>query len=125
MVNDMRALALRLVLGTGVLVALLDLAASAAPPAGRLDRAAEQVAGHAVDRPQALALGLGLLVLAGGIAGRRRLAMWVSIAALALTTAAALPHRPVRAAASGTLVVVLVALHEEFATRPDGWRTRP
>ena len=86
--------------------------------------AADMLAGTPLARQQALTLGVMLLVLAHGVATRRRLALHLGTAALALTAVVALPGHPVRLTVLGAVLVALVALRDEFATRPDARRLR-
>jgi lysyl-tRNA synthetase class 2 len=72
-----------------------------------------------------VAAGLALLVLARGIAGGRRLALYGL--AVALAAAGALPgaaHRPARLVVGATVVGLLLALYRLFPVRPHPRRLR-
>jgi lysyl-tRNA synthetase class 2 len=126
----MGSVRIRVLAGLPAAIGAVDIGAAIAPHgSGRMWRhAADVLAGGRMPRPQELTIGLLLLILAHGIAGRRRLALHVAIAALAIGTvalaASAMPGRPLRIALLGALLVTLVALRAEFPTRPDIRRLR-
>ncbi len=122
----MRVYAVRVLAAAAAALGLLHLLAGTVPPHG--DRpwrhAVTLVDGAPTARPQAVLFGLLMLVLAHGLAGRRRLARQLAIAGLALAGVVSLHTGPVRVAALGAALLVLVALGAEFPARPDARRLR-
>ncbi|HEY2669718.1 MAG TPA: phosphatidylglycerol lysyltransferase domain-containing protein [Rugosimonospora sp.] len=107
-------------------IGVIDLATATAPHhSGRICRhAASLFAGGPMPRPQALTIGLVMVILAHGAAGRRRLSLHLAMAALALAALRAMPGRPVRVTLLGAVLIGLFALRAEFPTRPDTRRLR-
>ncbi len=122
----MRDVGVRLLAALPASVGAVDVAAATMPHhhARVYRHAANLLAGTPLARQQALTLGLMLLVLAHGIATRRRLALHLGTVMLALTALGALRGHPLRLAVLGAVLVALVALRDEFTTRPDGRRLR-
>jgi lysyl-tRNA synthetase class 2 len=126
----MRSVRIRVLAGIPAAVGAVNIGAAVAPHgSGRVWRhAANLLDGGRMPRPQELTIGLLMLILAHGIAGRRRLALHLAIAGLGLAAVAlavsAMPGRPVRVVLVGALLVALVALRAEFPTRPDARRLR-
>jgi lysyl-tRNA synthetase class 2 len=122
----MRDVGVRLLAALPATVGTVDVAAGTLPRhEARVWRsAANMLAGTPLARQQALTLGVLLLVLAHGVATRRRLALHLGVAVLAVTALGALRGRPVRLAVVGLLLVSLVVLRDRFVTRPDGRRLR-
>jgi lysyl-tRNA synthetase class 2 len=122
----MRGVGVRVLAALPAAVGTVDVVAATTPHQhARVCRhAANLLAGGPLPRQQALTLGLMLLILAHGLATRRRLALHLGIAALVLAAIGAMPGRPVRVAVFGTVLVVMVALRDEFPTRPDARRLR-
>jgi lysylphosphatidylglycerol synthetase-like protein (DUF2156 family) len=125
-VEGMRDIGVRVLAALPATVGTVDVAAGALPR--HHDRvwrqAANLLAGGPLARQQALTLGLLLLVLAHGIATRRRLALHLCTAALVLTAVIALPGHPVRLTVLGAALVALAALRDQFITPPDSGRLR-
>jgi lysyl-tRNA synthetase class 2 len=121
----MRVVGIRVLSAFAAVAGLVDLVAATPQHAGRVCRAAAVfLIGQPLTRPQALILGLLLLTVAHGVAGRRRLALHAALAGLALSMFATVPGAPVRVAAMGALMVALVALRDQFGTPPDHRRLR-
>src|SRR5258706_11083243 len=106
----MRVVGVRLLAALPATVGTVDIVAATAPhDSGRVYRhAANLLAGGHMPRPQALTIGLVLLILAHGVATRRRLALQLAIVALVLAALGAMPSRPVRGALIGALLVAPV-----------------
>lgn len=124
--NDMRGVRVRVLAALPATVGTVDLANATAPDrCGRICRdAASMFAGGPMPRPQALTIGLVMVILAHGFAGRRRLSLHLAMAVLALAAVRAVPGQPLRVALLGAVIVVLFALREDFPTRPDARRLR-
>jgi lysyl-tRNA synthetase class 2 len=122
----MRDVGVRVLAALPATVGTVDVAAGTLPAhhAAACRHAADMLAGTPLARQQALTLGVMLLVLAHGVASRRRLALHLGTVALALTAVVALPGHPVRLTVLGAVLVALVALRDEFVTRPDARRLR-
>ncbi|WP_239133849.1 phosphatidylglycerol lysyltransferase domain-containing protein [Rugosimonospora africana] len=107
-------------------IGTVDLATATVPHhCGRICRgAANLFAGGSMPRPQALTIGLVMVILAHGFAGRRRLSLHLAVAVLALAAVRAMPGDPVRVAVLGAVIVALVAMRDQFPTRPDARRLR-
>jgi lysylphosphatidylglycerol synthetase-like protein (DUF2156 family) len=121
----MRALALPLLGAGAAVVGVVDVAAAASPsPLGLADRAALAVGAQPLDRPQTAMLGVGALVLAYGLARRRRLAWWGAGLVLGALVLAVVRIHPVRAVALAVLLTLLVANRRDFRTAPDPGRLR-
>jgi lysyl-tRNA synthetase class 2 len=125
-VEDMRDIGVRVLAALPATVGTVDVAAGTLPrhQARVWRQAADLLAGAPLARLQALTLGLLLLVLAHGIASRRRLALHLGTAVLVLTVVIALPGHPVRLTVLGAAIVALAALRDEFITPPDSGRLR-
>jgi lysyl-tRNA synthetase class 2 len=120
-----RVVGVRLLAAFAAIVGVVDLVAATPTPVGRACRTiAAFLMGQPLTRPQALILGLILITVAHGMAGRRRVAMHAALGGLALCLAAEVPAPPLRVAALGALMLVVVALRDQFATRPDQRRVR-
>jgi lysylphosphatidylglycerol synthetase-like protein (DUF2156 family) len=124
--GSMRDMGVRVLAALPATVGTVDVAAAVMPHHhSRVWRqAADLMAGTPLARQQALTLGVLLLVLAHGVATRRRLALHLGTAVLVLTAIVALPGHPVRLSVLGAVLVTMVALREQFTTRPDGRRVR-
>jgi lysylphosphatidylglycerol synthetase-like protein (DUF2156 family) len=121
----MRVVGIRSLAAFAALLGLLDLTAATPSPLGRASRAAVVLLlGQPLTRPQALVMGLILLTVAHGVAGRRRLALHVALGCVAVVLLATVPGPPLRIAALGALLVALFALRDEFGTRADQRRLR-
>jgi lysylphosphatidylglycerol synthetase-like protein (DUF2156 family) len=121
----MRGVGVRMLAAFAACLGLLDVLAATPHQLGRACHAlAVFLLGQPLTRPQALILGLLWLTVAHGVAGRRRLALHAALGGLGLTLLATLPAAPVRVAALCGLLAALIALREEFATRPDHRRLR-
>src|SRR5215469_3214603 len=122
----MRDVGVRLLAALPATVGTVDVAAGTLPrhEARAWRSAANLLAGTPLARQQALTLGVLLLVLAHGMATRRRLALHLGVAVLALTALGALRGRPVRLAVVGLLLLSLVVLRDRFVARPDVRRLR-
>ena len=122
----MRDVGVRMLAVLPATVGTIDVAAATMPHhhARVYRHAANMLAGTPLARQQALTLGVLLLILAHGVATRRRLALHLGTATLALTALGALHGHPLRLTVLGGVMVALVALREEFTTRPDGRRLR-
>jgi lysyl-tRNA synthetase class 2 len=125
-VKGMRDVGVRLLAALPATVGTVDVAAGTLPRhEARVWRsAANLLAGTPLARQQTLTLGVLLLVLAHGMATRRRLALHLGVAVLALTALGALRGRPVRLAVVGLLLLSLVVLRDRFVARPDVRRLR-
>jgi lysyl-tRNA synthetase class 2 len=122
----MRDMGVRVLAAVPATVGTVDVAAGVLPHhhARVCRQAADLLAGAPLARQQALTLGVLLLVLAHGVATRRRLALHLGTAAIVLTAVIALPGHPVRLTVLGAVLVTMAALREEFTTRPDARRLR-
>jgi lysylphosphatidylglycerol synthetase-like protein (DUF2156 family) len=71
-----------------------------------------------------LVCGVALLVLAWGLAGRRRLALYLLVSAALAVGLFAAHHHPMRAVVAAGVVGAVIPLRERFPTRPDPHRLR-
>jgi lysyl-tRNA synthetase class 2 len=120
----MRFLGVRTLAALAAVIGLIDVAAAGAGRQSGRAHAAVLIAGAPIGRRQALVFGVLLLALAHGVAGRRRLAHRLALAALIVAGLRALHGAPGRLAVLGALIVAVAALHAEFPTRPDARRLR-
>jgi lysyl-tRNA synthetase class 2 len=102
--------------------AAANLAAAGRPD--RWGRLAAAVDGGHLLRPHLLLLALILLVLARGLAGRRRAAHQLLFGMLAIDLLTSFREYRLRAVALLAALVVLALLRDRFATRPDPQRVR-
>src|SRR5262245_55024976 len=122
---SMRVVGIRLLAAFAAVLGLVDLVAATPSHLGHACRSfAILLIGQPLTRPQALIMGLILLTVAHGVAGRRRLALHVALGGLALVLVATVPGPPPRVAALGGLVVAVVALRDQFGTPADQRRLR-
>jgi lysylphosphatidylglycerol synthetase-like protein (DUF2156 family) len=121
----MRIVGVRVLAGFAAVVGLVNLVAATPSHLGHACRTlAVFLVGQPLTRPQALILGLLLLTVAHGVAGRRRLALHAALAGLVLSLLCTVPGPPLRVATLGGLMVALVALRDQFGTPPDQRRAR-
>jgi lysylphosphatidylglycerol synthetase-like protein (DUF2156 family) len=122
---SMRLVGVRVFAALAAIVGMVDLVAATPRHLGHVCRGvAVFLLGQPLTRPQALILGLILLTVAHGVAGRRRLALHVAVGGLAVILAATVPGPPVRVVVLGALIMALIALRDQFGTRPDQRRLR-
>ena len=116
----MRSCSARLAGGLSLLVALALLAPRLVP--GESSAVSRALGGdpHTLDR---LSLAVTLLLLAYGLAGRRRLAQQVALAVVAIA-ALVPPYRPDRLLVLGVLATVLWPYRGSYLVRPDPQRLR-
>ncbi len=122
---SMRVVGVRVLAAFAAIAGAVDIIAATPVHLGHVCRVlAIFLIGQPLTRPQALILGLLLLTVAHGVAGRRRLALHAALTGLAFVLLLTVPGPPLRVAALGGLMVALVALRDQFDTRPDQRRLR-